>query len=225
MSPSKTASASAIMLFLAVACASDLDSTGAGKACAANGECASGYSCDFDRGICIEKGSSGGSGGSASVEDSGAADVPVDVELPDAACANPSVFYLDADGDGFGSDDTQAPGCEIPSGWADEGGDCADDVASAFPGQSAFFAEGYATSSGVSYDFDCDGTESGDDTQADVAPDCSDDVGCNAEGFVATSRTGAGVNPICGSDQLLQCSLELLQCQDDVSTSEPKRCR
>jgi hypothetical protein len=180
--------------------------------------------CDFDRGICIEQGSAG-SAGSASVEDSGTPDVPVDVELPDAACSNPTDVYLDGDGDGFGRNDTRAPGCDVPNGWASQGGDCADDVASAFPGQTAYFAEGYAVGAGVSFDFDCDGQESGDGSQADVAPSCSDDAGCDAEGFLDTARTGAGVNPICGSDQLLECSIQLLQCQDDVSTSEPKRCR
>jgi hypothetical protein len=207
------------------ACASDLDPSGAGKACARNGECASGYVCDLDLGICIEPGGAlGGSGGTAgtrSVEDSGTADV----ELPDADCATPSTFYLDADGDGFGRDDTQAPGCALPTGWATEGGDCADEVSSAFPGQTGFFAAGYTVGSSVSFDFDCDGSESGDTTQPDVAPDCADDVGCNAEGYLETSRSGAGVNPICGSDQLRSCSLQLIQCVDDVSTAEPKRCR
>lgn len=220
MSATTTACSFVVAVFLAAACASDLDATGAGKACAASGECASGHECDFDRGICVKEGSL-----LPSVEDSGAADVPVDVELPDAACPSPTVFYLDADGDGFGRDDTEAPGCELPTGWAAQAGDCADDVASVFPGQTAFFGAGYAVGSGVSFDFDCDGQESGDDTQADVAPNCSADVACDAEGFLATTRTGAGVNPICGSDQLVECSIQLLQCQEDVSSAEPKRCR
>lgn len=213
---------------LLAACASDLDPSGAGKACAKNGECASGYVCDLDRGTCIEPGSAlggsdggGGTAGVSNVEDSGT----VDVELPDADCATPATYYLDTDADGFGRDDTQAPGCELPKGWATQGGDCADDVSSAFPGQTAFFAEGYAVGSGTSFDFDCDGGESGDTSQADVAPDCSDDVGCDAEGYLETSRSGAGVNPICGSDQLRSCSIQLIQCVDDVSTAEPKRCR
>lgn len=214
-----------LALLLVAACATDLDPSGAGKACAKNGECASGYVCDLDRGICIEPGSTaGGSGGSAgvsSVEDSGTGDV----ELPDADCATPTTFFLDADGDGFGRDDTQAPGCELPDGWASVGGDCADDVASAFPGQTAFFAEGYAVGGSVSFDFDCDGVESGDTSQADVAPDCSADPGCNAEGYLETARSGAGINAICGSDQLRSCSLQLLSCVDDVSTAEAKRCR
>jgi hypothetical protein len=207
------------------ACTSDLDATGAGKACSASGACASGYLCDVDRGVCVaELGSTGGTAGAGGIVDSGSGGA-ADVQLPDADCPTPATYFLDADGDGFGRGDTTAPGCELPSGWAEVGGDCADDVSGAFPGQTAFFAEGYPVLGGVSFDFDCDGIETGDQSQNAAAPECSDDAGCDAKGYVGTSRTGAGVDPICGSDQLRECSIQLLSCQEDVSTVEPKRCR
>ncbi len=43
-----------------------------------------------------------------------------------AGCAEPSTFYLDFDGDGYGRDSETVEACEAPDGYADQGGDCAD---------------------------------------------------------------------------------------------------
>ncbi|MDP2315821.1 MAG: putative metal-binding motif-containing protein [Pseudomonadota bacterium] len=44
-----------------------------------------------------------------------------------------SAFYVDADGDGYGSGDPLS-GCDAPTGYAAEGGDCDDRDGEAFPG-------------------------------------------------------------------------------------------
>jgi hypothetical protein len=207
--------------FLALAilgCDSDLDPSGAGKACDQTGACSSGYVCDFERGICVEPGSVIAHG----------SDAAVDVQLPDAtSCESPVDYFLDSDGDGFGRDDVTAPACDEPDGWALANGDCADDTASAFPGQTQFFGLGYTVGEGaVSFDYDCNGQEELDGSQAGQAPECPGMVDCEGEGFVATARTGAGIDPLCGSGTLVKCEQDFLSCVNQVSPAEePKRCR
>lgn len=45
------------------------------------------------------------------------------------------VFWSDNDSDGFGSD-VSTVACELPDGFAEQGGDCDDDAANAYPGNS-----------------------------------------------------------------------------------------
>ena len=59
------------------------------------------------------------------------------------------IWFLDADGDGYGSDLETMAACELPAGFVAEDGDCDDSDASRFPGQ---------TESCDDIDEDCDGT-------------------------------------------------------------------
>ncbi len=65
--------------------------------------------------------------------------------------ADPSPWYLDADGDGWGDADTWLSACDAPSGYvsAEQTGDCDDDEASANPDESEVCGDGL--------DNDCDG--------------------------------------------------------------------
>ncbi|MEM6930982.1 MAG: putative metal-binding motif-containing protein, partial [Myxococcota bacterium] len=45
-----------------------------------------------------------------------------------------SIFYADADQDGFGDPETAVSACEAPDGYVDEAGDCDDSSAAARPG-------------------------------------------------------------------------------------------
>lgn len=63
-----------------------------------------------------------------------------------------SVFYLDADGDGYGTDSSPAQGCVAPEGYATEGGDCDDSDPSFHP---------YAVDAPDGLDQDCDGQADG----------------------------------------------------------------
>lgn len=52
----------------------------------------------------------------------------LDLDLPaERDCDTRLPFYQDADGDGFGADSPVYLGCEAPSGWVEQGGDCDDD--------------------------------------------------------------------------------------------------
>lgn len=75
-------------------------------------------------------------------------------------CEPLGTFYEDRDGDGVGTVATPATTCQPPPGLAATGGDCDDDDARAFPGQTASFATPRADGS---FDFDCDGRDTMDD--------------------------------------------------------------
>ena len=71
------------------------------------------------------------------------------IDGPDASDA--SIFYVDADGDGFGLDDTTTAACALPEGYATVPGDCDDDDPGVSPGAEEIRADGI--------DQDCDGED------------------------------------------------------------------
>ena len=76
----------------------------------------------------------------------------------DSSAINTSTFYLDSDGDGYGARATTAQGCEAPSGYVDNAGDC-DDADSGVSPAAAEVCD--------SVDNDCDGsTDEADATDA-----------------------------------------------------------
>ena len=98
------------------------------------------------------------------------------------------VWYVDMDGDGFGSDSTTVTACAMPLGYADNADDCHDGSMLAYPG-------GTEVCDGI--DNDCDGETDGDDATDRVMwyLDADDDgfgdagvgeLACEApDGFVA----------------------------------------
>ena len=69
-------------------------------------------------------------------------------EAPSQECVNPSDWYLDVDGDGFGEAE-QGSSCEQPSGSVADSTDCDDSSASIYPGATEVCGDGI--------DSDCDG--------------------------------------------------------------------
>jgi hypothetical protein len=156
----------------------------------------------------------------------------------DIVCTEPVTYYKDEDGDGFGKDDDATSSCTPLSGkWSSVGGDCRDDLPAVKPFQSgmpnppAYSGTGYPATNqpaGVSFDYDCNGTEDADPTNAYGAdPDCSGLLNCNGAGYVAAnpSRQGPGINPRCGSMTVKRC-IGPLPCTSVLEdTSIPYRCR
>lgn len=66
-------------------------------------------------------------------------------------CTYPQTYYLDADGDGYGTESVTL--CDPGPGYATQGGDCNDNTALAFPGNPLDII-------GDGIDGDCDGAES-----------------------------------------------------------------
>ena len=71
-----------------------------------------------------------------------------DGQVDEADGAGAFTWYPDADGDGFGLGAGEVVGCTLPEGYAEQGGDCNDALATSFPGATE-------TCNGV--DDDCDG--------------------------------------------------------------------
>jgi hypothetical protein len=88
----------------------------------------------------------------SAVSDAGA---PVVVPPPPQCTA---VFYRDADEDGFGDPAVALVSCTKPNGYVDNKSDCYDANKLAKPGQLTFSMEHRGDGS---YDFDCDGVETG----------------------------------------------------------------
>ena len=77
-----------------------------------------------------------------------------DVSTSDDSSSDAEVWYVDMDGDGYGSDATTVTACEVPAGYVDNSDDCHDGSILAYPG-------GTEVCDGI--DNNCDGDTDGDD--------------------------------------------------------------
>ncbi len=130
------------------------------------------------------------------------------VDDDDPSRSDPSteeVFYIDADGDGYGNPDRSVSACVMPSGYVDNNEDCSDSSTDYHPG---------ATEACSSVDYDCDGIGGNDDPDTptsamytlyldadndDWGDSASSIVACYASGYIRTSGdcddTDRAVNP------------------------------
>jgi hypothetical protein len=116
----------------------------------------------------------------ADLDDDGTA-ACVDCDDADPAVAAESVFYTDADGDGFGDASSPVSACEVPSGAAAQSGDCDEADPAVNPGAAEIVADGL--------DQDCDAKElcfldaDADGWRPDASSTVgSDDVDCDDPG-------------------------------------------
>lgn len=125
-------------------------------------------------------------------------------------CANPTApktcaptpkWYRDGDGDGYGSG-LATTACAAPAGYVARTGDCDDTNAAVYPGQTRTFGTPYTVAGTTSFDYNCDGAESG--SYSAYPGSCG--ALCDRSGYLPTGRTGVGVNAYCGSTNLRTCS-------------------
>jgi hypothetical protein len=109
------------------------------------------------------------------------------------AVLQPTTYYRDADGDGFGSAATTTTCGGPPAGYADQTGDCCDDggnlaiAKTIFPGQTEFFGVS-TTVCNVGWNYDCSANGS-----IQTSPAGSRPIGCDAS-------CGTSTTPITSSD-------------------------
>lgn len=122
---------------------------------------------------------------------------------PAKSCAALPKWFIDSDGDGYGTAVFNA-GCTKPAGHAANTGDCLDSNPAVHPGAASSDVP-FAGASGPSYDYDCSGVEVEDNPPAHWAGNCG--AGCNASGAqpLTPARAGAGVNNYCGSPTMHVC--------------------
>lgn len=142
---------------------------------------------------------------------------------------NASAWYPDNDGDLYGRSSGKLLSCEAPTTgkWVTAPGDCNDDNQLVFPAAPAYMATSFTPpQGGSSFDYDCSGVEEEDPTQLGPAPACNNALACSGAGFQPTSRTGTGVNPLCGSTTLVTCKKSGLTCTAVVTqVTDGVRCR
>lgn len=144
------------------------------------------------------------------------------------ACTTPTTYYADDDRDEFGRSTSTVKACSEPiiGTWALKGGDCNDDNKLVYPLAASYRGTGYAVTGGTSFDYDCSAQEDPDPTQLGLAPACPGSfLNCAGTGFKSTGRTGAGVNPICGSTIVITCTVDGLGCKAAETTVPASRCR
>jgi hypothetical protein len=147
-----------------------------------------------------------------------------------SVCSSPTTFYPDTDQDTYGRSTGTVTGCTAPANgnWSTVGGDCDDNEKDVFPKQPTYFDSSYSTSGGNhSFDYDCSGIEEGAAGEAGAPPGCSSllGIGCTGTGYVPTTRSGPGVNPLCGSTTQATCRSTGLACTSVVSTAPAYRCK
>ena len=125
------------------------------------------------------------------------------VDNPAKACNPLPKWYRDQDGDGVGGA-TSVLACTPPAGHVASSGDCLDTNNMVFPGQVNSFGTSFVNAVGVeSYDYDCNGVEvDGADHFANKCAALCDDYGNLPRSPV---RSGAGVDPYCGSTSARSC--------------------
>lgn len=118
-------------------------------------------------------------------------------------CTELPRWFLDADGDGFGSA-VFVQACSPPAGHVAVSGDCLDTNANVHPDAGARGAP-FAGDAGPSFDYDCSGTEEEVPPFVHFGGAC---FNCSETGYVPTGRIGPGVNEYCGSGTVHQCSFD-----------------
>jgi hypothetical protein len=127
----------------------------------------------------------------------------------DGGCQPLITCYRDADHDGYGDQATisQQPG-SCSDGWTSSAVDfdCHDNNAAVHPDQSETFATGYMKGASLSFDYDCDGSETEgapSKPKASATPGCVWTGSCDSIGGgyreAQPLRAGIGVNVYCGS--------------------------
>lgn len=150
--------------------------------------------------------------------DSGAGDGNPDAQdaAAEAEACVPVLFFLDDDGDGYGGT-TTSKACVAPSpgSWVTTGGDCDDSNSTVNPGQAAYFDVGYMPTGGtrVSFDYNCDGQEIESGSAAKASCGVVS-LTCVGSGYLEATpvRSGAGVDPFCGSAVAVTCVWSNLVC-------------
>lgn len=141
--------------------------------------------------------------------DNGSNSTSTDTDCPES---ERSLFWIDADGDGYGDPDESLRACALPDGYADNGDDCDDTDASIYPGAPDDQCNGV--------DNNCDGTPDTD------APDVTRYPDRDGDGWGVTEEEELGCLPL-DSDVHIGFTDQPGDCDDTdphVYPGAPQRC-
>lgn len=132
--------------------------------------------------------------------------------VPDNGCEPLLPYYVDGDRDGWGKK-LGGFACAPPPAFVGRRGDCDDGEVDVHAEQPAFFATGYRTPEGITFDYDCDGAERVEPVGGVPPPLGSCGPGSCTPGYAPAPRTApAGSNPWCGSAAKYTCALATGSC-------------
>jgi hypothetical protein len=120
------------------------------------------------------------------------ADNDCDGDVDEASATDALTWYADADADGYGSDDDIAAACAAPEGYAALAGDCDDTDPLFYPGAPEDCTD--------AVDYDCDGTVTYADADADGVAACEDCDDANAFAFPGGEELCNGADDDCDGD-------------------------
>jgi hypothetical protein len=124
-------------------------------------------------------------------------------EDADDSVENTSVYYQDADGDGFGNADVSANYCDPPKGWESLASDCDDSDAAINPNADEIWYDGVDQDCDDWSDYDADGD--GYDSEDFSGTDCDDDDFYTNPG--AIEGCGDDIDNDCDGEILGDCAL------------------
>ncbi len=143
---------------------------------------------------------------------------------PPKSCAALPKWFVDGDGDGWGSA-AFVSACTQPAGHVTQTGDCLDTNAEVHP-DAGSFGFGFFADGGVSFDYDCDGVETELDGGIPHFPQTGCGSGCDELGMLpAPLRAGPAVTPHCGSTTRRVCARVLSNCRMFDSQVAAVQCR
>jgi len=125
--------------------------------------------------------------------------------IDEATAPFPLLWYIDADGDGYG--DPDEPGltqCDIPSGYAANNEDCDDTDSNIYPGAVEIWYDGMDSDCAGDSDYDSDGD--GYDADGYAGTDCDD--------FDETANPG--LPEVCGDNVDNDCDDDTDPCEEDA---------
>jgi hypothetical protein len=115
---------------------------------------------------------------------------PLEASSGNASCSTPSVYYMDADGDGYGRDNAGVMACTAPAGYAPTPGDCDD-------GNPAFNPGAEESDCTDPNDYNCDGAVGPGDDDGDGFAACEDCDDTNAAVYPGAPEACGGVDSNC----------------------------
>ena len=113
-----------------------------------------------------------------------------DGAIDDAEAADPTVWYADRDGDGYGDETTTLTACDSPTGYAAASGDCDDNDAAYHPGADE-------SDCLDPNDYNCDGSVAYADADADGWAACEECDDADASNYPGAVERCDGVDNDC----------------------------
>ena len=148
----------------------------------------------------------------------GGGDEDCDGGVDEGPPADSIIFFVDADGDGFGDPTAKSRACALTAGLSEDDDDCDDGDAGSFPGAPEVCYDGVDSDCLGDSDYDCDGD--GYDTESSTGGDDCDDADASVNPTAKETRDAADNNcdGLCDEGLLSYGDLVITELMQDPKT-------